>query len=47
MDMVDILCKNTEPFEQIVNISLTECPMQNSHGVSADKLFKDYTILHM
>ena len=49
--MTNILCNHAEPFEQIINSPLTECRMPNlvtiSQAVSKDKLYKDYTVLHM
>ena len=49
--MAAILLDGTEPFEQIVNILLTECPMWNlvkiAHAVSEKETFKNYTMLYM
>ena len=46
-----ILCKSVEPFEQIVNIPLTEGPMWNlvkiGQAVSEKETFKAYTIFYM
>ena len=50
MSMIAVLFKGTEPFEQIVNISLTEGPIWNLvktiQAISEKKIFIDFTILY-
>ena len=51
MGMAGILFNGAEPFEQIVNIPLTEGPMWNlkkmDQVVSEKKMFKDFMILYL
>ena len=51
MGKTAILLNGAEPFEQIVNIHLTEGPIWNLmkpvQAVSQKKIFKDFTIFYM
>ena len=49
MDMAAILFNGTEPFEQIVNMPLTEGPMWDlvKIGEAVSEKFKDFMILYL